>query len=131
MKFKFISSISDEDLKMAEFMGLKFTNISKRADGSREVELIGDKDKIRAIVTNYGDELTKKIFNAKLALEELVEEVNKYHGCKGYGTSKSVLIPLELDDYVTDHFALFENSQSHQGIQVTSYEYEWINPNEE
>lgn len=97
------------------------------------IELTGDKETISRILSSFADPMQQKIFAAKAALEELVEEVQKHHGCKGHGTSKSVLIPLEFEDGdVCDHFGIYRNDNVKiQGLQVSSYEYDWIDENQE
>lgn len=105
--------------------------IVQRHGDSVRVEFDDEVLNIQAALSFVEAIMELKIFNAKIAIEALVEEVQQYHGCKGYGTSKTVLIPLEFEDGdVCDHFSLFRNDKK-QGLQVTSYEYDWIDPEQE
>lgn len=76
--------------------------------------------------------LQQKILSAKYAIEDLIREVQKYHGCKGYGASKCVLIPLDFssfsDGHVDDHLSIYYNNRTLQGIQICSYEYDFLDP---
>lgn len=107
--------------------------IIQRSGDSVKVEFDDEVRNIKAALMGVGAKLELKIFNAKVALEELVDEVQKHHGCKGHGTSKSVLIPLEFEDGdVCDHFGIYRNDNAKiQGLQVSSYEYDWIDPEQE
>lgn len=67
---------------------------------------------------NEEDRLRVKVLVAKMALEELVEEVNLRH--KEFKPF-SVLVELDFPNYVSNHLCVFENSFSElSGLLVTS-----------
>ncbi|AWD90566.1 hypothetical protein KNT87_gp127 [Erwinia phage Cronus] len=130
MKFSTVLKMNAEQQKNLHHF-VSYT-IYSQFDNVVTIDLVGDKLSIQRVLSMYADSLQQKTFAAKAALEELIEEVQTHHGCKGHGTSKSVLIQLDLnsDGDVCDHFAIYKNSRV-EGLQVTSYEYDWIDEGQE
>lgn len=134
MKFTAILKLNKAQLdNLIHFASYK---VLSRSGDMTALVLDSDKDSLKRILSTFGDSLQQKTFAAKAALEELIEEVQKHHGCKGHGTSKSVLVPLDLaalsDGDVCDHVTLYKNDAAKvEGLQINSYEYDWIDESQE
>lgn len=107
---------------------LELYQIVQRHGNEVTLILSGTKEVIDRVISESGDAMTQKIWKAKVAIEELVGEVQKHHDAKG---DISVLVPLDLGNYVTDHIDLYEAFSGEQGLQINSYQYEWIDEEQE
>lgn len=132
---KFTTTLKLNKAQLDNLVHFASYKVLSRADDVTIIVLDGDKDSLKRILSTFADPLQQKIFAAKAALEDLIAEVQTHHGYKGHGTSKSVFIPLDLslsDGDVCDHIGIYKNDDSKvEGLQVSSYEYDWIDEGQE